>query len=211
MHISVLASIDVDMEFVMGEEMATEINEMEKETNNEIEAMRVVAKEHGGLKEEARVRVIRWVTEHYGITLGASPRKQAVDREDRSTGGSEFEDSYDGSEVRVDDEAPTWKTFAELYEASNASTHPDGMLVAAYWVQVHDGRESFGSLELNNLLKDLGHGVTGTAKVMNTLIAKKPALILQLKKAGRTQQARKTYKMTEAGKKAVEQMIANGD
>lgn len=72
------------------------------------------------------------------------------------------------------------------------------------------GQESFGSLELNKLLKDLGHGVTGTAKVMTMLIAKKPALILQLKKSGKSQQARKTYKLTDAGKKAVEQMIANG-
>jgi hypothetical protein len=35
----------------------------------------------------------------------------------------------------------------------------------------------------------------------------KPALVLQLKKAGKSRQARKTYKVTVAGVKAVEAML----
>ena len=84
------------------------------------------------------------------------------------------------------------------------------MLVAAYWVQEIQGRDSFGSLELNRLLKDLGRGVTGTAKVMSSLIERKPALVLQLRKSGSSQQARKVYRLTEAGKKTVDHMISNG-
>uniref|UniRef100_UPI0009FE8D8E hypothetical protein n=1 Tax=Mycobacterium avium TaxID=1764 RepID=UPI0009FE8D8E len=170
------------------------------------EAMGKVSKALGGLEEEARSRVVRWVAERYGITLGAVPRKQIGGGAGKDVGGDEF----DALDEHADDEGPAWNHFAELYHASGASTHPEGMLVAAYWVQVLKGQESFGSLELNKLLKDLGHGVTGTAKVMTMLIAKKPALILQLKKSGKSQQARKTYKLTDAGKKAVEQMIANG-
>lgn len=172
----------------------------------EIEAMGKVSKALGGLEEEARSRVVRWVAERYGITLRVVPRKQIGGGVGEDVGGDEF----DALDEHADDELPAWNHFAELYHASGASTHPEGMLVAAYWVQVLNGQESFGSLELNKLLKDLGHGVTGTAKVMTTLIAKKPALILQLKKSGKSQQARKTYKLTDAGKKAVEQMIANG-
>ncbi|GAA1661763.1 hypothetical protein [Microbacterium lacus] len=73
-----------------------------------------------------------------------------------------------------------------------------------------EGKTAFGSLELNKMLKDLGHGVTDTAHVMGALISQKPSLILQLKKSGKSRQARKTYKVTAAGKKAVEQLIANG-
>lgn len=182
---------------------------MEDEMDLEIEAMGKVSKAIGGLDEEARGRVVRWVAERYGIALGATSRKQTSGA-GGNAGGGEPEDDNDEFEEHAEDETPTWNHFAELYHASGASTHPDGMLVAAYWVQVLRGRESFGSLELNKLLKDLGHGVTGTAKVMTTLIAKKPALIIQLKKSGKSQQARKTYKLTDAGKKAVEQMIANG-
>lgn len=186
---------------------------MDDEMDLEIEAMGKVSKAIGGLEDEARSRVIRWVAERYGVTLGAAPRKQAAG------GGVGAGESFSGG-VLDDEEAPdeprsvsedhTWDHFAELYHASGASTHPEGMLVAAYWVQTLQKQESFGSFELNQLLKDLGHGVTGTAKVMTSLITKKPALILQLKKSGKTQQARKTYKLTDAGKKVVEQMVANG-
>lgn len=177
----------------------------------EIEAMGKVSKALGGLEDEARGRVIRWAAERYGITLGSAMRKQATGG--GGSGGTSGDGEVDDEEELNEhsgNETPTWEHFAELYHASGASTHPMGMLVAAYWVQVLKGQESFGSLELNKLLKDLGHGVTGTAKVMSVLIAKKPALILQLKKSGKSQQARKTYKLTDAGKKAVEQMITNG-
>lgn len=181
---------------------------MEDETDLEIEAMGKVSKALGGLEAEARSRVVRWAAERYGITLGAVARTQTSGGASKDVGGDEVDD--DALDEHAGDEVQAWNHFAELYHASGASTHPQGMLVAAYWVQVLSGQESFGSLELNKLLKDLGHGVTGTAKVMTTLIAKRPALILQLKKSGKSQQARKTYKLTDAGKKAVEQMIANG-
>jgi hypothetical protein len=41
----------------------------------------------------------------------------------------------------------------------------------------------------------------------DTLKARKPAAVMQLKKSGSTRQARKTYKLTVAGKNAVELMI----
>ncbi|WP_243227556.1 hypothetical protein [Microbacterium sp. CIAB417] len=180
---------------------------MEDEMDLEIEAMGKVSKALGGLEEEARGRVIRWAAERYGISLGAAPRKQSGGGGGDNPGAEDVDDEI---EEEAHEESPEWEHFAELYDATGASTHPEGMLVAAYWVQVLKGQGSFGSLELNKLLKDLGHGVTGTAKVMSNLIAKKPALILQLKKSGKSQQARKTYRLTDAGKKAVEQMIANG-
>lgn len=174
----------------------------------EIEAMGKVSKALGGLEEEARGRVIRWTAERYGISLRAAPRKQSGGG--GNPGVEDVDDDEDEIEQEAHEESPEWEHFAELYDATGASTHPEGMLVAAYWVQVLKGQGSFGSFELNKLLKDLGHGVTGTAKVMSNLIAKKPALILQLKKSGKSKQARKTYRLTDAGKKAVEQMIANG-
>lgn len=182
---------------------------MEDERDLEIEAMGSVSKALGSLEQEARGRVIRWAAERYGITLGAAPRKQLSDGGDGNPGGEDLDDEGQDEE-QAHDEVPGWEHFAELYDATRASTHPEGMLVAAYWVQVLKGQGSFGSLELNKLLKDLGHGVTGTAKVMSNLIEKKPAFILQLKKSGKSQQARKTYRLTDAGKKAVEQMIADG-
>lgn len=177
---------------------------MADDTDLEVEAMGTTSKALGGLDEAAQARVIRWLAERYGIVLSATKPRRAGDSnlKDREEDDADDDVDLDGKDG--------FDHFAELYDASGASTHGDGMLVAAYWVQVLRGQDSFASLELNKLLKDLGHGVTGTSKVMTVLIGKKPAaLILQLKKAGKTKQARKTYKLTDAGRKAVEQMIAS--
>ncbi|QIS15035.1 hypothetical protein [Nocardia arthritidis] len=178
---------------------------MDEGVDLEIEAMGKVSRALSELDDDARGRVIRWVAERHNISLGPSPKKTGL-----ASVSSGPDDEFDRNEIDegIAAEASNWEHFAELYSASGASTHPAGMLVAAYWVQVLKGQDSFGSLELNKLLKDLGHGVTGTSKVMSTLIAKKPSLILQLKKSGKSQQARKTYRLTDAGKKTVEQMIA---
>ena len=42
---------------------------------------------------------------------------------------------------------------------------------------------------------------------METLKAQSPALVMQLRKSGSSQQARKKYKLTAAGKKAVELLV----
>jgi hypothetical protein len=181
--------------------------QVDEDTDLEIEAMGTVSKALGGLGQDARGRVIRWAAERYDISLGSTPTKtRSIPASSQGNEESDDDEIEEGTEKK----AGSWEHFADLYHASGASTHPQGMLVAAYWVQVLGKRESFGALELNKLLKDLGRGVTGTAKVMSSLMSKRPALILQLRKAGKARQARKTYKLTDAGKKAVEQMITNG-
>lgn len=176
----------------------------------EIEAIGEVSKALSSLEEEARDRVIRWAAERYGVALGT--RAQGSLSDIRFPGDrQEADGATDGHRIApAREEPPEWGHFAELFDASGATTHPESMLVAAYWVQEIQGRDSFGSLELNRLLKDLGRGVTGTAKVMSSLIERKPALVLQLRKSGSSQQARKVYRLTEAGKKTVDHMISNG-
>jgi hypothetical protein len=93
--------------------------------------------------------------------------------------------------------------FAEFYDAVDPKTDPERALVASYWTQVRQKKASFGSQEVNQLLKDLGQGVGTINKAMSANIDKKPALILQVSRGGTAQQARKKYKLTEAGKKWV--------
>jgi len=59
-------------------------------------------------------------------------------------------------------------------------------------------------------LKNLGHPIANITSAFNNLKARKPATVMQLKKAGTTKQARKTYKLTLAGKSAVEAMVHQG-
>jgi hypothetical protein len=81
-------------------------------------------------------------------------------------------------------------------------------LVAAYWVQVHGGQETWGAQQLNKELKNLGHGLTHIAQALSSNMNKQPKRVIQLKKSGSSQQARKTYKVTTEGIKFVQKMLA---
>jgi hypothetical protein len=53
----------------------------------------------------------------------------------------------------------------------------------------------------------LGHGLINITAALDDLREAKPALVLQVGKSGKSRQARKTYKLTIAGIKSVEEMI----
>jgi hypothetical protein len=63
---------------------------------------------------------------------------------------------------------------------------------------------------LNRELKNLGHEVGNITRALQGNIDEKPALVLQLRKSGGTKQARKIYKLSVAGIKAVEARLSSG-
>jgi hypothetical protein len=167
----------------------------------EIEAMSKVADALGNLEEDECGRVLRWAVERYGITIprmrGGKVQEDDEDRDD------DLDDDLEGENGGGGSENLRFEHFAEFYDAADPKTDAERVLVASYWAQVDQGKTTFGSLELNKILKDLGHGVGTINKAMSANIKKKPALILQVARGGSAQQARKKYKLTEAGKKWV--------
>jgi hypothetical protein len=168
----------------------------------EIEAMGKVVDALGNLEEEERGRVLRWAAERYGVTVPKlhvdQDNQVDEDYEDDLDNGGEVDESRGGGAQSL-----KFEDFAELYDAVGPQTDPERVVVASYWTQIHQNKATFGSQELNILLKNLGHGVGTINKAMTANINKKPALILQITRGGSTQQARKKYKLTEAGKKWV--------
>jgi hypothetical protein len=104
-------------------------------------------------------------------------------------------------------EAPKYGTFAELFNAAQPKTQADKALVAGYWLQVCRGADSFDGFSATKELKHLGEGVENITAAITALKVQKPALAMQLKKSGKSQQARKTYKLTIAGIQSVEGLI----
>lgn len=164
----------------------------------EFNAMHSVYRTLKPLEPEARKRVFDYVGSRLEIAIAAPARTDAPQNLSRDE---------DEPAERPDTSAPKFDTFAELFEAAGPQTQPQQALVAAYWAQFHEGAENFDSQSINKELKNLGHGVTNITMALDSLKSQKPALVLQLKKSGTSQQARKTYKVTVAGKKAVEDMI----
>lgn len=77
------------------------------------------------------------------------------------------------------------------------------ILVVASWLEGSTGGTDWTAQALNDELKQLGEGVPNITDALSTLIAKKPALIRQTRKTGRTQQARKRYTLTAAGRAVI--------
>ena len=167
----------------------------------EIKAMQVVAEAVTELDPEARGRVLRWAAERFAVTLAAGGGR-ATQRQLGGSGTTSGNGIDNGS-----GDTPEFSDIAELFAATAPENESDKALVAGYWFQFSEGRQEFGSQEINTALKNLGHPIKNITSAFTSLKARKPAPVMQLKKAGSSRQARKTYKLTLAGKSAVELMV----
>ena len=155
----------------------------------EISAMAAVKDALSPLDDETRTHVIRWAAERFGVSLGRiRPGGGAM-----GGGGGAVEDFED---------------MGALFHAASPSTDTDKALVGSYWLQVVKGQENFDSGTINANLKNLGHGITNITRAFDDLMRKRPALARQVQKSGKTKQARKKYKITDAGIKRVQALLA---
>ena len=150
-----------------------------------------------GLDAAAVTRVLDWAVKRYAAATLAKvpPRSQ--------TTAVPFRPPGDVSDAHRDD-------LAALYEAVNPATEWESVLVAAYWHQSVQGADHLDSQSLNTGLKNLGHGVGNVTRACSALIRQKPSLMMQVRKAGSTKQARKQYRLTSAGVQRIREMLATG-
>ncbi len=160
--------------------------------DREIEALAAVSNVLADLDHDAVDRILRWAANRFGVEL--SPQDKAG--RNRGSKGEKGPRSYEDISQFLDDARPQGTA--------------DMVLAVAYWFQEMEGRPAFGSQEVNSQLKHLGHGVTNITKALQRLIDKRPALVMQVRKKGVTKQARKQYKITAEGRRAVATMIESG-
>jgi len=157
----------------------------------EVRAMEKVAEAFQKLDPSAVRRVLRWAADHWGAGDASVLKPREARGEDPAPNGS--------------DAAPAQFTdLGELFAAVSPSSDADKVLAVGYWQQFIEGQTELSSYEVNSALKHLGHGVRNVTSAFDNLKARKPAPVIQLKKSGTSKQARKTYKLTLAGKQAVE-------
>ena len=164
----------------------------------ELEAMKKVAEAIDKLEAEARARVLGWAVDHYSV--GSVKAKSMADPINPEKGRADepvLQQGYD--------------SISELFADAQPRSDAEKALVAGYWLQVEAGNTDFGTQEVNSELKHLGYGVGNITRAFDTLKTTRPQQVIQLRKAGTSKQARKTFKVTEAGKKVVEAMIRNSD
>jgi len=170
----------------------------------EIEAMAAMAEALDALTADERGRVLRWAAERYGAVQAPAPPVDPPNL--RTDVGDVAVTPNIGQAVGVTRQQ-TFDHFAELYDAFNPQNDAERALIGGYWQQVILGKTSFMAGHVNKELRDLGHAVTAINKAMTANMGKKPALVLQLKRSGTTQQARKTLKLSGEGIKSVESRL----
>lgn len=167
----------------------------------ELSAMSRVLAALEPLDDDARLRVLMWVSGRYD--LAPAVQAQALVSEDPPADTTEIPSVPSAA-------ASQFVTLGELFGAANPRTNGEKALIAGYWLQVKGGAEDLTSQAVNTELKHLGHGVANITAALDELKAARPALAIQLRKSGSSQQARKKYKVTAAGEKRVEELVKNG-
>lgn len=162
---------------------------------DEIQAMGAIDKAMQGLDSETNKRVLRWAVDKFGGgTVDIEPElKIRADTGDTGTAKRNGTGDYE--------------RISDLMDAASPRTGVDHVLVASYWFQAIKGQESFTSQEVNAELKDLGHGSKNITDSFSSLIERKPPAARQVQKSGSTRQARKRYRLTEVGVRAVDRML----
>jgi hypothetical protein len=92
-----------------------------------------------------------------------------------------------------------YRSIETLFLSSNVKTVPSKILLAAAYLQEKLNFEEISSFDINSRLKKMGYGVPNISSSLNSLLNKKPPLMVQIRKAGDSKQAKRKFKVTEEG------------
>ena len=169
---------------------------------NDLKALQTILHALEPLPEDERIRVLRWASEKLGIQQvlpgrvsgGAVKMTTAID--------AAFEKHPGG-----------FQSVGEFLAAASPETDVDRVLCVAVYLQDFSETPDTITLsgkQINDQLKDLGHGVKNITDAINTLKKRKPQHMIQTKKAGKAQQAWKEYRVTRAGIDYAYKLISEG-
>src|SRR6266852_1523728 len=127
-------------------------------------------------------RVLRWAKDKYG---GGSHGGEDEKKDSGQGGGQGYSD------------------ISDLMTDATPSSQYERVLVTTYWFQEIQSQADVTGQQVNAELNNLGHKVANITEAFTNLMKRKPALAVQTAKKGKSQQARKRYKLTAAGKNKV--------
>jgi len=161
----------------------------------EIAAMATMAGALDPLAEDERTRVLAWARSRYATGASSPGPPQARG------------ELVAKSTTRID----AFSTLGELMAACSADADDRRVLVASVFVAQRNNEGAFTAAQVNAELKHLGHPVQNITRALDALIAQRPALVVQVRKSGSTRQARKLFKITDAGTQELRRMLTDAD
>jgi hypothetical protein len=161
----------------------------------EIDAMKSILLALEPLDETSRTRVLRWAGDKFGVSPSAIKPRTLMQDGDRETQFSQPATNQ-------------FESAAELLASSGAETDTEKALVIGYWFQVVLNQSDIESQAINTELKHIGYGVGNITRALDSLVSTRPQLVIQLRKAGSSKQARKKFKLTAEGIRRVNEMLS---
>jgi hypothetical protein len=163
----------------------------------EIEIMNEIYRSLKNLDEHARQRVIKWIIDKYSLDLIKHDVINPVETKENI-----FVSQFD---------LKSFKSVAEIFSKARPKNDIEKVLIiSAYLQETKLGSELTGR-EINRGLNLLGHGVRNITSTIGALINRKPQLMIQTRKEGKTKQAQKKYKVTAEGLALATKMINEMD
>lgn len=159
----------------------------------ELKALNEITRAIAELDEEQRRNVLLYVNTRYGRQSPPALRG----------GGRNVVPAVDAESVSDD-----YEGIGDFFDAADPETEAERVLVVAYWVQVVEGVEDLGAMQVSKQLKDLGHSVSNITRAFDSMMSQRPRLVIQVRKSGKAKQARKRYRVSREGIKRVQSMLA---
>jgi hypothetical protein len=100
-----------------------------------------------------------------------------------------------------------YDSLEEIFNASTTKRSGEKILLASAYLQEKENFKELSSYDISSRLKKIGEEVKHPSAAINTLISKKPPLLLQTGTHGTSVKSRRKFRVTEEGLKTAKKYI----
>jgi len=172
------------------------------------------------LENDSKIRVIQWLISKFELNPSPSAWSKTHEQPKNQTHEAlKTLPNTNGEEVNADEVViippdnktlDCYETIAECFADASPNNDWEKALVVAAYLQVKNNLTDIASFDVNKELKNLGHASSNITLAFASSIDRKPQFMLQLRKDGKSQQAKKKYKVSAEGIKHVNSMLQEG-
>ncbi len=103
----------------------------------------------------------------------------------------------------------SFESVADIFGKANPESDADKVLIVGAYLQGKNPTGELTGRQINKELKNLGHGVGNITNAITSLMERKPKLMIQTRKEGKSRQAQKKYRVTTEGLTAAKKLITS--
>lgn len=166
--------------------------------DSELKAMESVYESLNGLPDkDAQHRVIQWIVGKLCLNNFSN----------RASSSNNNHPMQHDELVKPSSSIAGYDSVADIVAATCPKTDVDRVLIVAAFLQEKSQKESLSGFEITEELKHLGYPLSNITSTIGVLMTRRPQLMIQTRKSGKSKQARKEYKVSKEGINFVNNMI----